>query len=106
MKSKTDDNIVVPVNSQKLNQIINLWTKINPTNYLLIGEKYTKITRNSLIRHINHTFQDTGKQISVGILRKIYLSHHYGDSHKNRVMDSIHMNHSMSIANTVYLKTD
>lgn len=60
----------------KLSDILNKWTDINPTFYLLIDTKGNPLTNVKMNQRLNKIF---GKKVSVNQLRHTYLSHKYAD---------------------------
>tara|TARA_R100000231_G_scaffold139488_1_gene120938 strand:- start:1531 stop:2499 length:969 start_codon:yes stop_codon:yes gene_type:complete len=103
VKSETPNNLKIDI-PKKLNSVINFWNNTNRTKYLLVNNKGEKLTKNMLGKKIQDIFNDTGKNISVVLLRKIYLSNKFGDVLKERKEVSEQMNHSLNTANTYYIK--
>ena len=60
----------------KLSSILKQWIKVNPTDYLLFDSKGEKLTNVKLNQRLNKIF---GKEVSVNILRHMFLSDKYGD---------------------------
>jgi len=60
----------------KLSDILNKWTDINPTFYLLIDTKGNPLTNVKMNQRLNKIF---GKKVSANQLRHTYLSHKYAD---------------------------
>ena len=60
----------------KLKAIINKWTKINPTEYLLFDSVGNQLSNVKLNQRLNKLF---GKKAGVNQMRKTYLSDKYGD---------------------------
>lgn len=105
VKSDTYDNTVVNV-PRELNTLLNFWIHTNKSNNLLVNGKGNKLTKNALGKRITEIFKDTGKNISVVLLRKIYLSHKFGDVNEERKEIAKMMNHDVNTASTFYIKKD
>ena len=105
VKSETDDDVIIQL-PKKMNDLINFWTTINLKDNLLTSRTGEKLTKNALSKQITDIFKKTGKNISVVMLRKIYLSEKYADVNEEKKKDSEAMNHSVSVANTFYVKND
>ena len=60
----------------KLYTILKQWIKINPTDFLLFDSKGEQLTNVKLNQRLNKIFK---KEVSVNILRHMYLSGKYGD---------------------------
>tara|TARA_R100000388_G_scaffold92549_1_gene75730 strand:+ start:1084 stop:1995 length:912 start_codon:yes stop_codon:yes gene_type:complete len=58
----------------KLNTIINLWLKHNKTDSFLLNSRKGNLTANGLGKLITKTFKDTGKNITLNLLRHIFIS--------------------------------
>ena len=67
--------VKVPV-SKKLNTVINKFLKDHPNREYLLEKIRTKepLTRNALGKIIPTVFESTGKQVSLNILRHVYIS--------------------------------
>ena len=61
------------VNS-KLNSVINLWLKYNKTENFLMNSKGELMVENSLSKYIKKVFEPTKKNITLNLLRHIYIS--------------------------------
>lgn len=103
IKSETLENLQVDV-PKELNKILNLWLSINKTKNLLVNNNMTKLTKNNLTKKLKQIFKDTDKDISVVLLRKIFLSHKFGDDNKERKEISKLMNHDISTQGKFYIK--
>ena len=103
VKSETDKNIIIPI-PEKMNNIINFWNKINNTKYLLLSKNGGQLSKNGFSKLITDIFKSTGKNISVVMIRKIFLSEKYSDINKEKKEIAQQMNHSVSVANTFYIK--
>jgi len=68
------NTITIPVNKQ-LNTVINKFLKLNPgRKYLLQNKAGMPITRNALGKKIPVIFKDTGKHVTLNIIRHVYIS--------------------------------
>ena len=103
VKSETKENIKIDI-PKDLNTILNGWLKANTTKNLLINKKYERLGKNALSKQLSNIFDDTGKKISVVMLRKIYLTEKFGDIKKEMDETGEAMNHSASMAQKVYIK--
>lgn len=103
VKSETLDNVKIDI-PKSMNTILNFWIKTNKSDYLLVNNKGEKLNKNALGKKLTEIFKATGKNISVVLLRKIYLSDKYGEVLEERKEDSVAMNHSMNTASTFYIK--
>ena len=59
---------------KKLNSIINIWLKYNKNGSLLLDTKGNPMSSNQLGKYIKKVFAPSGKDISVNLLRHIYIS--------------------------------
>ena len=68
------NTITIPVN-KKLNTVINKFLKLNPgRKYLLQNKSGLPITRNNLGKKLPVIFKDTGKHVTLNIIRHVYIS--------------------------------
>jgi len=72
-KTYGKQDVKIPI---KLSFILKQWIKVNPTDYLLFDSKGDKLTNVKLNQRLNKIF---GKEVSVNILRHMYLSDKYSD---------------------------
>lgn len=103
VKSETAENLKIDI-PKELNAVLNFWINTNKSNNLLVTRKGTKMSKNALGKKLNEIFKDTGKNISVVLLRKIYLSHKFGDVNEERKEIAEMMNHDVKTASTFYIK--
>lgn len=77
-----------------------------PDDFLLTqNDGITPMTRNGISQLLTKTFKKRlDKSISTTLLRKIYLSHKYGDVKEEMLKDSHLMGHSVQMAQKVYVK--
>lgn len=105
VKSSGDaDSQIIDV-PQKLTRVLKLWLKHNDTKYLL--PKYNEdkpIGKNGLTVMLNKIFSP--KKISTSMIRKIYLSHKFGDIQKEQKRIASEMNHSVGVQQQIYVKND
>ena len=68
------NTITIPVN-KKLNTVINKFLKLNPgRKYLLQNKAGLPLTRNNLGKKLPVIFKDTGKHVTLNIIRHVYIS--------------------------------
>jgi len=90
-----------------LNAVLNIWLKFNDSGFLLLNNRKEELTQNGLTKLIQKTFQPTGKDnISVNMIRKIYLTDKYGDEKDEKIADAKAMQHSVKTQQTKYVKYD
>tara|TARA_R110001632_G_scaffold19595_5_gene59143 strand:+ start:477 stop:1349 length:873 start_codon:yes stop_codon:yes gene_type:complete len=72
--SRKYGTVAIPVNKE-LNTVINKFLKLNPDRkYLLQGKDGKPLSRNNLGKMITKIFASTGKQVSLNIIRHVYVS--------------------------------
>ena len=72
--SRKYGTVAIPVNKE-LNKVINKFLKLNPDRkYLLQGKDGKPLSRNNLGKMITKIFASTGKQVSLNIIRHVYVS--------------------------------
>ena len=87
--------------------MLNIWLKFNDSGFLLLNNRKEELTQNGLTKLIQKTFQPTGKDnISVNMIRKIYLTDKYGDEKGEKIADAKAMQHSVKTQQTKYVKYD
>ena len=62
---------------KKLNSVMNIWLKYNPTKHLIFNNKGESMSPNGLTKLLNKTFEPTGKKISTTLLRHIYITERF-----------------------------
>ena len=68
------NTIEIKVNKQ-LNTVINKFLKLNPNRkYLLQNKQGLPLTRNNLGKKLPVIFKDTGKHVTLNIIRHVYIS--------------------------------
>jgi len=101
--SKTHGTLEIKI-PKELNSILNNWLKINTSDYLLVNKSGFKMTPNVLSKAITKAFLPSGKNISLNMLRKIYISEHIDlDIIKKRKELADAMGHSVDVQ-TSYIK--
>lgn len=90
-----------------INSIINMWLKVNNTNNFLLNSKGIGMTANGLGKYIKMLFKSTGKEITVNLLRNIYVSENVDlDVIKKNKEIADAMNHGTAVQQSTYLKSD
>ena len=80
---------------KKLNSVLNIWLKYNDTDSLLLNTRGKPMAANGLGKELKSIFQVTGKNISVNMLRHIYISEKYPNDDVNKQEDATKMGHSI-----------
>ena len=81
---------------KKLNSVINVWLKYNKTDSLLLNTKLQPLSANGLGKEIKKVFEPLGKNISVNMLRHIFLSEKYPNQNTEKEEDAKKMGHSVN----------
>jgi len=82
---------------KKLNSVLNIWLKYNKTDSLLLNTKLEPLSSNGLGKEIKKIFfESLGKNISVNMLRHIFLSEKYPNQDTEREKDAKKMGHSVN----------
>lgn len=98
--SKTYDIQKIDV-GKKLNTILNIWLKYNKHGSLLIDTKGNPMSANQLGKYIKRVFSPSGKDISVNLLRHIFISEKYPpEETKEKEETASKMLHSKSTQDT------
>jgi len=82
---------------KKLNSVINIWLKYNKTDSLLLNSKGEPLSANGLGKEIKKTFAPTGKNISVNMLRHIFITEKYPNHNDEKSKDAKKMGHSVEM---------
>ena len=91
----------------KLNTIINMWLKWNDTNFFLLNNRREILSANGLGKAITKVFAPTKKNITINLLRSIYISENVNiDAIKASEKMANDMMHSTSVQKTIYYKDD
>ena len=103
IKSHGIQKIRVP---KMLNSIINIWLKYKPDdNNFLYNNRGGILSANGLGKMISKVFSPTGKNINLGMLRKIYISENVNmEEIKKAEQLAADMLHSPQVQKTVYYK--
>ena len=84
--------------NKELNSILNNWLKINDSEYLLVNKSGSKMTPNVLSKAITKAFLPSGKNISLNLLRKIWISESVDlEALKRRKKLAHDMQHSLAV---------
>jgi hypothetical protein len=59
---------------KKLNSVLNIWLKHNKKGGLLYDTKGDPMSSNTLGKYIKKVFEKTGKQVSINLIRHIFIS--------------------------------
>ena len=82
---------------KKLNSVLNIWLKFNKTDSLLLNSQGNPLSANGLGKEIKKVFAPTGKNISVNMLRHIFISEKYPkEKLDEKAEDAKKMGHSKS----------
>ena len=79
---------------KKLNSVLNIWFKYNKTDSLLLNTKLEPMSSNGLGKEIKKIFSSLGKNISVNMLRHIFISEKYPNQDTEKEEDAKKMGHS------------
>ena len=105
-KYKTSDTYGLTVVDvpKELNTVLKKWLKINPSAYVLISSNGNPLSSSQITRSLNRIF---GKQVSVNMLRHIFLTNYYEDMPKLTTMYNIasKMGHNLTTS-LEYAKKD
>ncbi len=83
---------------KKLNSVLNIWLKYNKTDSLLLNSKGEPMSANGLGKEIKKVFEPTGKNISVNMLRHIFISEKYPkEKLDQKASDAKKMGHSVEM---------
>ena len=103
-KSKGQQIIKIP---SKLNTIINQWLKYNDTGNFLLNNRGDILSPNGLGKMITKVFKSSGKQVTINLLRSIYISEHINiDAIKESKKLADAMGHSVAVQQNIYYKDD
>jgi len=104
VSSKGAQTINIP---PKLNTIINMWLKWNDSNFFLLNNRKEVLSANGLGKMISRIFAPTGKNITINLLRSIYISENVNvEVVKKNEMIANAMMHSTSVQQGIYYKDD
>ncbi len=91
---------------KKLNSVLNIWLRFNKTDSLLLNSKGDPMSANGLGKEIKKVFEPTGKNISVNMLRHIYITEKYPNDDDERSKDAKKMGHSVDMQKKYAKKND
>ena len=104
VSSKGAQTINIP---PKLNTIINSWLRWNDSNFFLLNNRKEVLSANGLGKMISRIFAPTGKNITINLLRSIYISENVNvEVVKKNEMIADAMMHSTSVQQGIYYKDD
>ncbi len=104
VKSKGQQIITVP---SKLNSILNLVLKYNDTEHLLLNNRKQPLSSNGLGKLITSVFKPTGKQITINLLRSMFISQNIDMEAINNAKNLADaMGHSTSTQQKIYFKKE
>ncbi len=103
-KSHGQQTLRIP---SKLNSIINLWLKYNDTGNFLLNNRREMLSANGLGKAITRIFKPTGKNITINLLRSIYISENV-DMKALKKSEELakDMMHSPAVQKGIYYKDD
>ena len=93
--------ITVP---DEINAILNVWLFHNKTGFLLLDNNNKPMSRVTLSRYLTKIFAPTGKNISVTMLRHIYLSDQFPAQAQKMKDLADQMGHSIATQQNIYVK--
>jgi hypothetical protein len=85
---------------KKLNSVMNIWLRHNDSDSLLVNSKGLPQTANGLSKYLNKVFSPSGKNISVNMLRHIFISEKYPNINNEKEADAKKMGHSVAVQST------
>jgi len=80
---------------KKLNSVLNIWLRINPTDSLLLNSQGKPQTANGLGKYITKVFEPTGKKIGVNMLRHIFITEKFAPQLDEKQEVAKKMGHSV-----------
>lgn len=80
---------------KKLNSVLNIWLRINPTDSLLLNSQGKPQTANGLGKYITKVFEPTGKKIGVNLLRHIFITEKFEPQLEEKQEVAKKMSHSV-----------
>lgn len=81
---------------KKLNSVINIWLKYNNSDSFLLNTKGDPLSANGLGKLIKSTFEPTKKDITINMLRHIFISEKFPNVDDEREEVASKMGHSVS----------
>ena len=103
-KSHGQQTLRIP---SKLNSIINIWLKYNDTGNFLLNNRREMLSANGLGKAITRIFKPTGKNVTINLLRSIYISENV-DMKALKKSEELakDMMHSPAVQKGIYYKDD
>lgn len=97
----------IPIGS-KLNTVLNLWLKHNPSGYLLLNSQGQPMSRNSLTKYLTSSFKKYigDRKISSTMLRHIFITDELGGAIEKIRKTSDKMLHSEKTQQKTYYKKE
>lgn len=96
----------IPI-SPKLNTLLNEFLKYNIEDYFLLNNRGTVLSPNGLGKAITRIFKPTGKQITINLLRHIFISNNVDmEALKKAENLAEQMHHSTSTQQNIYYKKE
>ena len=89
---------------QEISEILNSWLIHNKSGILLLDSNGRPMSRVTLSRYLNKIFAPTGKNISVTMLRHIYLSDQFPAQAQKMQDLADQMGHSIATQQQIYVK--
>ena len=102
-KSSTDEPVKIDV-PKSMNNLLNFWITINKKDHLLLNNLGEKLSKNNLSKEVRSIFSNKSKNISVNLIRKIFVSETFKKVNKDKEEIAEQMNHSVSVADNFYSK--
>ena len=102
-KSSTDEAVKIDV-PKSMNNLLNFWITINKKDHLLLNNLGEKLSKNNLSKEVRSIFSNKSKNISVNLIRKIFVSETFKKVNKDKEEIAEQMNHSVSVADNFYSK--
>lgn len=101
-KTQGSKEVLIP---KDINSIINLWLQVNKRDDFLYNSKGANMTSNGLGKYITKIFKPSGKNITLNLLRNIYVSENIDlEAVKKAKEIAAAMDHSEATQKSVYLK--
>lgn len=108
-KTYGQDTVAIQNDIDEFDKFYKQWLKINPTEYLLFDNHFNSLTSSKLTKILNRVF---GANVSVNMLRHIYVTAQYNDTSKKSIKDVMSdmkelandMSHSVAMQKQYYKK--
>ncbi len=88
----------------KLNSVMNIWLKYNDSDSVLLNSQMKPMSANGLVKMVPKVFESTGKNITINLIRHIFISEEFPNQtdEKSQVADK--MMHSVEMQGKYSLK--